>query len=203
MLWEIRSFPRCSHHCFLSHSAEDRATLVGPVRERLLQRETIGWFDQIDYNYGRSSREAIRNGILLSRHTVFFITDAMLNSPRGWCVMELTLAEMLQNNMTYRGGVLANVILPLFFVEMSDSRLPRSVWQSLRDSGRFCEQRNTSEKIDWATQEIQRFLSSETSIAAIWARSTRQDESLSSYMKGVSGLRDRVTRFQPHGVYDT
>ena len=145
MLWQIRSFPRCAYHVFLSHSAEDRLDHVKPVLEAIQARGIIPWFDQNDYTYGRPSRAALRDGILKSRHTVFFITDALLASPRGWCAMELTLAEIVQTNLQTRGGQLANTILPLYFVDQYDDRLPRSVWQDLRDLGRFVP---ASEKVN-------------------------------------------------------
>jgi len=139
MLWQIRSFPKCDYHVFLSHSQEDRDPLVEPTRIKLAARNVVTWFDQQDYYYGRPSRAALRDGILKSRHTVHFITDAMLGSSRGWCVMELSLVELLQGNLQVRGGQLAHPMLPLFFVSQDDRRLARSVWQDLRDQGRVSD----------------------------------------------------------------
>ena len=135
MFWTVASFPRCTHHIFLSHCAEDRKALTYPVYQALWQRGIVSWLDRHDYPYGRNSRSALRDSILHSRHTAFLITDAMLSSPRGWCVQELAWSELLQDNFHYSGGDLVNLILPLYFVEQSDNRLPRSVWQALRDRG--------------------------------------------------------------------
>ena len=101
MFWQITSFPKCEHHAFLSHCAEDRAVLVRPVYDRLLAAGVVPWLDQEHYYYGRDSRAALRDGILRSRHVVFFITDAMLDTPRGWCVFELAMTEVAELN--FRG----------------------------------------------------------------------------------------------------
>lgn len=73
------------------------------------------------------SREALRDAVLDSRHMVFFVTDAMLSSVRGWCLLELAYAEILDVNLSHQGGSLATSILPLFLVDQADARLPRSV----------------------------------------------------------------------------
>ena len=89
MLWTIRHFPPCSHHVFLSHSREDRADLVDPIYLQLREQRIVPWLDRHDYAYGRDSRIALQDGILRSRHVVFLITLNLLNSPRGWCALEL------------------------------------------------------------------------------------------------------------------
>ena len=197
MLWQIRSFPRCAFHVFLSHSAEDRPSLVQPVLEAIEARGVIPWIDQKDYSHGRPSRVALQDGILLSRHTVFFITDAMLNSPRGWCVMELTLAEIVQANLQVRGGQLANSVLPLFFVDRTDERLPRSVWQDLRDLGQFYPVSTKIDPIEWAASEIVNFLKREQQLSKQWATATRRDKDLKELLKTVQGLSERAIRFDP------
>jgi hypothetical protein len=83
VFWTIESFPPCTHHVFLSHSAEDRQELVVPVFELLSRRGVMPWLDRHDYPYGRGSRAALRDSILPCRHTVFFVTPAMLRQPRG------------------------------------------------------------------------------------------------------------------------
>lgn len=200
MLWQIRAFPRCSHHVFLSHSAEDRISLVEPVHQVMEDQGVASWYDQNDYSYGRPSRAVLRDGILKSRHTIFFITAAMLDSPRGWCVMELTLAELLQANLQTRGGQLANPILPLYFVEQGDERLPRSVWQDLRDLGRFDPSSTTGASINWAASEIVEFLRREQQLSKDWSSVLRRDVELKATLKAVQGLSDRAIRFDPNPI---
>lgn len=83
MFWQIHSYPPCDHHAFLSHCADDRAWLVHPVFDELKARGIIPWLDREDYYYGRDSRTALRDGLLRSRHVVFFVTRAMLGYTRG------------------------------------------------------------------------------------------------------------------------
>ncbi|MGL5097901.1 MAG: toll/interleukin-1 receptor domain-containing protein, partial [Planctomycetia bacterium] len=82
MIWQISSFPRCEHHVFLSHCAADRADLVYPVHDQLKKHRIIPWLDNHDYSYGRDSRTALKDGLLSSRHAVFFITCNMMNYSR-------------------------------------------------------------------------------------------------------------------------
>lgn len=139
MRWSIDYFPKCSHHVFLSHCAEDRANLVIPVYDALTAAGVSAWLDQVDYTYGRDSRTALKDGVLKSRHVVFFVTPDMISTGRGWCVFELAYAEILQANLLHPGGPLANVFLPLFFLPLTDPTLPRTVWQATRDRGNFLE----------------------------------------------------------------
>ena len=92
MFWQIASYPFCEFHVFLSHCAEDRDWLILPVYDALAQRGIIPWLDREDYYYGRDSRSALRDGLLRSRHVVFFITQAMLDNSRGWCAWNLHTA---------------------------------------------------------------------------------------------------------------
>ena len=198
MLWQIRTFPRCTYHVFLSHSAEDRLRLVHPVHQAIEARGVSPWLDQNDYCYGRPSRAALRDGILASRHTVFFITEAQLVSPRGWCVMELTLAEIVNSNFQVRGGQLANTMLPLFFIDPRDERLLRSVWQDLRDLGRFIPLSHaTVDPVEWATNEIMEFLKREQLLSMDMAKVLRCDKELRGSVKAVQGMTERVSRFEP------
>ena len=104
MFWQVASFPKCEYHGFLSHCAEDRDELVRPVKDVPAGQGFRLFIDVEDYYYGRESRAALRDGILDSRHVIFFVTDAMLDSPRGWCVMELAFAELIDANLTHPGG---------------------------------------------------------------------------------------------------
>jgi len=197
MLWQISSFPKCKYHVFLSHSQEDKDALVHPVYNLLNQSGVLPFLDAEDYYYGQDSRTALRNGILDSRHVVFFITDAMLKSSRGWCLLELAFAELIELNFQMRGGKLLNQFLPLFFLEQTDERLQRSVWQFLRDRGKFFNPATDGDRTVWSTNEIRAFLLREQHLATNTARSARTDKVLASQLQKSSGLFDRVTRFHP------
>jgi len=195
VFWAIESFPECTRHVFLSHSAEDRDGLVLPVFEGLKRSGYLPWLDRHDYPYGRGSRVALRDGILLSRHVVFFVTPAMLKQPRGWCVQELAWAELLQDNLLRSGGPLTNLILPLYLVEQSDPSLPRSVWQLGRDRGLFRPKGAT--KVRWAVHQIVAFLERELLFAHHMAELTLDSPTLAGELRRRPGLVRRVTRFDP------
>ncbi len=195
VFWTIEFYPPCTHHVFLSHSAEDREELVLPVFRRLRERGVLPWIDRHDYPYGRGSRAALRDGILTCRHSVFFVTSAMLTQARGWCVQELAWAELLQDNLLRPGGpALQNVLLPLYFVPPADDRLVRSVWQSVRDRGPF--RPRGYRWIDWAVDQIAGFLSRENSHAARLGAHALDDHAFRTQLNARSGLLTRVTQSQ-------
>lgn len=194
MFWKISSFPKCEHHAFLSHCQEDRESLVLPVQQELDARGVVTWLDQEDY-YGRPSRAAVRDGLLRSRHAVFFVTEAMLTSARGWCVLELALAELLELNLQHAGGGLAHVVLPLFLVGQGDGRLPRSVWKATRDRGNFYD--GSGDTVAWCAGQILQFLTREQSLSREFVRAARTDPFLAGSLAAVPGLHDRVTKFEP------
>ena len=196
MFWQVTGFPPCSHHAFLSHSQEDRESLVLPVQKALRDRGLVTWIDQDDYSYGRSSRDALRHGILCSRHVIFFVTDAMLASPRGWCVLELALTELLESNMQISGGQLANIALPLFLVPQDDARLPRSVWQVGRDRGHFYRPAHDGSPVEWCHREIVNFLDRERQLFD----QTKRDKLLAKQIRSRPGLFERVTLNLPPQV---
>ena len=197
MLWQLASFPKCRYHVFLSHCQEDREQLVRPVHEALTDARFESFLDVEDYYYGRDSRTALRDGILNSRHAVFFVTDAMLNTVRGWCVLELAFAELLESNFQYRGGKLANVVLPLFLISQTDPRLPRSVWQLVRDRGRFFDPHSDGDPVGWCHREIREFLVREAQVSKNVAQLALDNESLAVGLRETTGLFERVTKFQP------
>ena len=115
MFWQIQSFPACTHYVFLSHCGEDREWLVLPLYERLQSLGIVPWLDRHDYPFGRTSLEALRDGVLKSGR-IILVTKAMLEQSRGWSVVELAWAELLQDNLREAGAALQNVSLPLFFL---------------------------------------------------------------------------------------
>ncbi len=197
MLWQPLSFPKCKHHVFLSHCQDDGDSLVRPVYESLSKNGIDSFIDVADFYYGRDSRSALKDAILDSRHVIFFITDAMLNYTRGWCVLELAYAELVDSNLHFRGGKAANAMLPLFLLPQADERLPRSVWQAVRDKGRFIRPEVDRDPIAWCSQQIQEFLGRELDLSKKWAKLARENRELSADLRGVSGRFDRVTKFQP------
>lgn len=197
MFWQLTSFPKCEHHLFLSHCAEDRESLVWPVFERLQAAGVRPWLDRDDYQYGRDSRSALRDALGLSRHVVFFVTEQMLSTTRGWCVLELGYTEIIQSNLMGQGGPLANVFLPLYFVPKSDERLPRSVWQLARDRGHFYEESSGVDRVSWSVQQLLAFLRREQQFADLLAKHVRQDARLKAHLSATDGLFDRVARFHP------
>jgi hypothetical protein len=50
--WRIQHLPRCTHHVFLSHCAEDRDRLVQPVYVALEEGKYSPWFDRHHYYAG-------------------------------------------------------------------------------------------------------------------------------------------------------
>jgi TIR domain len=197
MFWQLASFPTCRFHVFLSHSREDHLALVRPIYDVLSQIGIESFIDTEEYYYGRDSRSALKDAILESRHTVFFVTDAMLNSSRGWCVLELAFAELLETNLTHQGGQLATAFLPLFLVPQSDERLPKSVWQLIRDRGRFFESGAGVDPIEWCCRQIQDFLTRERQLSKTTATYARKSPEFATTLKQIPGRFERVAKFQP------
>lgn len=201
MFFSVRSFPTCKYHLFLSHSREDHDWLVRPAYENLNQHKVTSFLDVEDYPIGRDSRSALKGELLHSRHVVFFITEAMLNSPRGWCILELAYSEILQSMMQFPSGYFCNYILPLFFIPQSDSALPRSVWQLLRDRGVFVPPGSSQEESSlWAAQQIIKFLKKELAYKESMSRLAIDDPEWSRELRKIAGLHSRATKFHPHPI---
>jgi hypothetical protein len=196
MFWQITSFPKCDYHVFLSHCALDRDGLVYPVYAELQRRRIIPWLDREDYYYGRDSRSAVRDGLLKSRHVVFFVTLAMMDHRRGWCSMELAYADLLQANLLYPGGVLLNLELPLFFLDRADLELPRTVWGLVRDRGRF-HHPSDGDSVTWAVDQIVQFLRREQALTVDMAKTLAPGEPVYAQLSARPGLIERVTKFDP------
>lgn len=192
MLWQLPFFPVCTHHVFLSHCREDREWLVVPLFEALQQEAVIPWLDRHDYPYGRTSFAALRDGVLKCRHAVFLVTRGMLAQPRGWAVVELAWADLLQENLREAGGVLQNVILPLFFLPQDDPHLPRSAWQSIRDRAAF-HRPEDGDAVAWAVRQVRGFLGREAERELDNATWLEQDSRAHARLNALPGLVDRIT----------
>ena len=199
MFWQISSFPRCEYHVFLSHCAVDRAWLVHSVYDELKRRRIIPWLDREDYYYGRDSRTALRDGLLRSRHVVFFVTLGMLDYRRGWCPMELAYSDLLQANLIHAGGPLLNFELPLFFLERNHPELPPTAWDALRDRGSF-HLLSDGNPITWAVDQIVAFLHREQDLALDMAKVVVPGQPVYATLASRHGLVERVTQFDPSPI---
>ena len=73
--WRVRHYPRCTHHVFLSHCAENRRTLVHPVYTGLQKDQYLPWLDRHHYPRGQGAFAALREAIIRCRHVVYFVTE--------------------------------------------------------------------------------------------------------------------------------
>jgi hypothetical protein len=129
-------------------------------------------------------------------HTVFLVTDALLAQPRGWSIVELAWADLLQENLRESGGVLQTVALPLFFLKRDDGRLLRSAWQPLRDQGAF-HRPEDGDALAWAIRQVSAFVRREATRGvenAIWLE---QDRGERLRLQKRKGLVERITARHP------
>jgi hypothetical protein len=198
--WRVEFFPKCRFHVFLSHSREDHDELVRPVYDRLVERRIAPWIDRHHYPYGADSRSALQQSLVECRHTVFFVTESLILSSRGWCVLELAYAELLQRSVLAPSGPLSNIFLPLLFIPQSHALLPRTVWQAIRDRGNFHDTAKDLDPVAWACAEIERFLKREQQTAAQLKARARRDGTFRQSLPLANGLRDRITKFEPQTI---
>jgi hypothetical protein len=199
MLWQVQSFPPCTYHVFLSHCREDRDALAIPLHEALERRGITTWLDRHDYPYGRASFEALRGSILDCRHTVFLVTEAMVRQPRGWSIVELAWAQLLQENLLQPGGELQAVSLPLFFLDPTAEPLLRSAWRVLRDRGAF-HRAVDGDRMIWALQQICQFVRREEIRGLRFAAWLEQEPKARPRFEKPQGLIERITCRQPAAI---
>ena len=160
--WRIRNLPRCTHHVFLSHCAEDREQLVQPIYNALENRKYLPWLDRHDYPRGRDPFAALRDGILNCRHVVPIITENFLAQGRGWTGIEATYADLLQANLRFSSLELCTIQLPLLLVPRNDEKLRRSAWSPVIHRGRFYGPGRIDQgAVDWAVKEVVAFVKQE------------------------------------------
>ncbi len=160
--WNVRSLPRCTHHAFLSHCAEDRDRLVLPVFQALQNARFSPWFDQHHYPAGQDAYEALREGIVHCRHVIYFVTARFLSQGRGWNSVENAYSNILQANLHERGLELCHVQLPLIFLPHGHPILVRSAWNPLLQRARFyAPARVDGGAVVWAVEQIIRFIRQE------------------------------------------
>lgn len=192
-LWEISTFPKCRYHVFLSHCAEDREWLVVPLLERLQRRQIVAWIDRDHYGPGGDPYEKLRENILLSRHTVFLITEGMLSQSRGWTALEKAYAGLLQDNLRCGATELCRVELPLLFLAKGHDVFPRTVWLPLESKGVYHGTRD-GEPLDWAEDQIVRFVYAEARRGLALGEALEQDPRFNDKRPG---LADRVSATYP------
>jgi TIR domain len=134
--WRVRHLPRCTHHVFLSHCAEDRQRLVKPVCTALVNARYSPWLDQHHYPAGQGAFEALREGILKCRHVVYFVAAPFLSQGRGWNSVENAYANLLQENLHFSSLEVCHIQFPLFFVPNPHVVLQRSAWGPMLNRGR-------------------------------------------------------------------
>ena len=200
MSFLIDSFPRCTHHVFLSHTGLDKVDLILPVYQRLRSQGVIPWIDQDDFAYGRDSLVALEEGVLSCRHTAFFLTPAMLSNPKGWCPVELGYADLLQRNLRGNGVDLVNVILPLILLPDPNITLPGTVWRTLADRGPTYRPERDPDPVSWAVGAIHRFLLLEQRRAERFEQRRRKDRDFRDSLSRTPGLKQRVTVFEPQPI---
>ena len=174
--WRVGRLPRCSHHVFLSHCAEDRNRLAQPIYEALEESKYFPWLDRHDYPRGRDPFAALREGILGCRHVVSIISSAFLSQGRGWTSVENTYAGLLQENFKFQSLELCTVQFPLFILPHDHEMLRRSSWAPLIHRGRFYPPGIVDHgAVGWAVREIIAFIKQEEKRGAAIAEQVEYD----------------------------
>ena len=190
--WKVKYLPRCTHHVFLSHCAEERVRLVQPVFDALENNEYWPWLDRHHYPRGQEAFAALREGIIRCRHVVYFVTASFLSQGRGWSSIELAYSNLLQETLRFRWE-LCHIQFPLFFVPQGKASLLRSAWGPLVERGRFYPPgRVDSGAVHWATQEIMAFIRQEERRGASLADQVQNDPRFQSFLEDEPHLLQRI-----------
>lgn len=196
--WKVHRLPRCTHHVFLSHCAEDRERLVQPVFDLLENRKYAPWFDKHHYPAGQGAFEALREGIIHSRHVVFFVTAKFLAQGRGWNSVECAYSNLIQENLRFTSLELCHIQLPLFFVPQSHPVLQRSVWATMLHRGSFYTSgRVDSAAVNWAYQQIVSFIRQEERRGLSLAEQVQNDPGFQPWLASEPNFLHRVMCADP------
>ena len=199
--WKVKDLPRCTHHVFLSHCAEDRARLVLPVFQELQNAAYSPWIDQHHYPAGQDACEALREGIVRCRHVVYFVTAEYLRQGRGWNSIENAYSNLLQANLHDRGLELCHIQFPLVFLPKSHPTLARSAWGPLVHRARFYSPgRVDGAAVGWATQQIIDFIKQEEKRGADLAIQVQHDPGFHPLLAAEPNLLRRVMCADPPPV---
>jgi hypothetical protein len=196
--WRVHHLPRCTHHVFLSHCAEDRQRLVLPAYRALEDNKWSPWLDQHHYPSGQGAFEALREGILHCRHVVYFVTTKFLSQGRGWNSIENAYSNLLQENLRFGSLELCHIQFPLFFVPHGHAVLARSAWGPLVQRGRFYSPgRVDGGAVDWAVQAIVDFLQQEERRGISLAAQLENDPGSRAWRDAEPNLLRRVMCADP------
>lgn len=196
--WRVRYLPRCTHHVFLSHCAENRTCLVQPVYNALEAAQYSPWLDRHHYPRGRDSFAALREGIIRCRHVVYFVTEEFLLQGRGWNSIETAYANLLQKSFLQYDLELCNIQFPLFFVPKAHPILQRSAWGPQIQRGKFYSPGEVDDgAVNWATQEITDFIKQEEIRGSSLADQIEIDPSFRWLLDEEENLLSRVMCSDP------
>lgn len=175
--WKILHWPKCEFHVFLSHCAEDRDRFVIPLQQELQRYQISSWIDRHHYPLGTGAYEALREGLLKCRHIIYLITPETLKRARGWVAVEKAYGDLIQSRFRYQDSEFSHVELPLYFVCMDDKLLPRSIWQTVREKGKFYTGASvaTQKAVAWAAGQIANFVRQEQLRGESIVNSIKQD----------------------------
>jgi hypothetical protein len=197
--WDVRHWPRCDFHVFLSHCAEDREKLILPVRARIEAKHVVSWIDRHEYPPGRDPFEILREELLRCRHIVYFVTESMLRQARGWTAVERGYAELAQRVLSDGPLELCHVEIPLIFVARDHPTLMRSIWQPLLPKAVFYpgKPRSSRERIEWAAEVIAKFVRHEEQWGLDIGTRIEADSALANRFENDPNLFDRVVGASP------
>lgn len=196
--WAICHLPRCTHHVFLSHCAEDRERLVVPVYNALENAKYFPWLDKHHYPAGQGAFEALREGILHCRHFVSFVTSRFLSQGRGWDSVENAYAKLLQDNLHFQSLELCHVHLPLLFLPPGHEILQRSAWGPFVHRGRrYPAGRVDNTAAAWATQELIAFIQQEDRRGASLAEQIQNDPGFQPLLVAEPNMLQRIMCADP------
>lgn len=191
--WRVHHLPRCTHHVFLSHCAEDRDRLVQPVYTALEHARYFPWFDKHHYPAGQGAFEALREGIIHCRHVVYFVTAKFLTQGRGWNSVENAYSNLLQENLRFASLELCHVQFPLFFVPHGNVIMQKSAWGPLIQRGRFYPPgRVDGGAVTWAHKAITTFIEQEERRGVSLAIQVQNDPGFQPLLTAEPNLLRRV-----------
>ena len=177
MIWGPTSIPPMAFHVFLSHTSVDKPWLLDPLDRELADAGITAWYDRRHFPRATDGFEALRTGLVASRHVVYLITQATLENRRGWQLLERCYAALLQDVFRRHGRELVHLELPLIYLPddvETREKLGLSIWQPLLTKARFCPP-GTRDAVGWAVHEIRQFLRQEERHADAMASAYRGD----------------------------
>jgi hypothetical protein len=196
--WRVLHLPRCTHHVFLSHCAEDRERLITPVFRALENARYSPWFDQHHYPAGQGPFEALREGIILCRHVVYFVTAPFLLQGRGWNSVENAYANLLQENLRHGSMEVCHIQHPLYFLPHDHGVLHRSAWGPMMSRGtHYPPGRVDAAAVAWATREIVSFIQQEERRGSSLAEQIQIDPGFQPWLSAEPNLLRRIMGADP------